>query len=195
MKVKVGKYINYIGPHQIAEKFLFWVKDDPVEDTLVDKFGEWLAGDDDHVTLLYKFCVWLETKRKQKIEVRIDPWDTWSMDHTLAPIILPMLIQLKANKHGSPITDDNDIPTDVVEMIQIGVDMKRILGGDDDYEYAAIHERWDYIMDAMIYSFDYVANHPEDWNDYSDIEEWKKNQERVQYGFTMFGRHFQALWD
>jgi len=38
----------------------------------------------------------------QVVEVQIDPWDTWNMDHTLAYIILPMLIQLKETKHGYP---------------------------------------------------------------------------------------------
>ena len=32
---------------------------------------------------------------KQKISVRIDDHDTWSMDYTLAHIILPMLVQLQ----------------------------------------------------------------------------------------------------
>ena len=47
---------------------------------------------------------------ERTINVRIDDFDTWSMDHTLAPIILPMLIQLKETKHGSPKVDDADVP-------------------------------------------------------------------------------------
>ena len=38
----------------------------------------------------------------RKIDVRIDKFDTWSLDHTLANIILPALLQLKATKHGIP---------------------------------------------------------------------------------------------
>lgn len=38
----------------------------------------------------------------RKIQVRIDHSDTWSMDHTLAHIILPMLIHLRDTKHGVP---------------------------------------------------------------------------------------------
>ena len=44
------------------------------------------------------------------IQVQIDPWDTWSMDHTLAHIILPMLKQLRNTKHGSPNVDNTDVP-------------------------------------------------------------------------------------
>lgn len=41
-------------------------------------------------------------KRIQTVKVRIDRWDTWSMDDTLAFIILPMLVQLKETTHGYP---------------------------------------------------------------------------------------------
>ena len=49
-------------------------------------------------------------KGEQKISVRIDPWDTWSMDRTLALIIYPMLKQLHKTNHGAPCTDDDDVP-------------------------------------------------------------------------------------
>ena len=39
---------------------------------------------------------------QQSIKVKIDKWDTWSMDHTLAHIVLPMLVQLKATNYGYP---------------------------------------------------------------------------------------------
>jgi hypothetical protein len=42
--------------------------------------------------------------------IKIDKWDTWSMDHTLSPIILPMLKQLKEVKHGAPNVEDEDVP-------------------------------------------------------------------------------------
>ncbi len=38
-------------------------------------------------------------KGEQKISVRIDPWDTWSMDRTLALIVHPMLKQLHKTNH------------------------------------------------------------------------------------------------
>ena len=47
---------------------------------------------------------------ERKIVIHIDDYDTWSMDHTLAPIIAPMLKQLKATKHGAPFVDDEDVP-------------------------------------------------------------------------------------
>ena len=35
------------------------------------------------------------------------------MDHTLANIILPMLKQLQATKHGSPMVDIEDVPEEL----------------------------------------------------------------------------------
>ena len=47
---------------------------------------------------------------ERNIKVHIDPYDTWNMDSTLSHIILPMLIQVRETKHGSPVIDDEDVP-------------------------------------------------------------------------------------
>ena len=44
---------------------------------------------------------WLGYSPKQKQKICIHKYDTWSMDHTLAHIVLPMLVQLKRTKHGA----------------------------------------------------------------------------------------------
>jgi len=41
----------------------------------------------------------------RKVQVAIHDYDTWSADHTLSLIILPLLKRLKELKHGSPIVD------------------------------------------------------------------------------------------
>ena len=96
MKVKIGKYKNWVGPYQLAEALCFWVKEVPDEHGFknkpkwVHKFGEWLAygsvkpdirlgevtswGDERSETLLCKFLSWIYSKRERKIKVRIDPW-------------------------------------------------------------------------------------------------------------------------
>ena len=40
--------------------------------------------------------------KSRKVKIKIDRHDTYSMDHTLALIILPMLVQLRNTKHGIP---------------------------------------------------------------------------------------------
>lgn len=48
-----------------------------------------------------------DIKNKQSIKVRIDKWDTWSLDVTLSNIILPALIRFKeaTQSHPSDIED------------------------------------------------------------------------------------------
>jgi len=126
MKVKIGKYTNWVGPYQIADALCFWatkVKDEtdivPRKPDWVHEFGRWLSEDKQgNDSLLTKVCQWVESKKKRTIKVHIDRWDTWGMDHTLAHIILPMLKQLKASKHGAPNVDDEDVPEHLVVLQQ-----------------------------------------------------------------------------
>jgi hypothetical protein len=94
------------------------------------------------------------SKKTRKVNVRIDKEDTWSLDHTLAYIIHPALIQLKATKHGSPMTDDEDVP-DHLKATAPAVDEENKDSG--TYEGSAaetnIFVRWDWIMDEMIWAF------------------------------------------
>jgi hypothetical protein len=62
--------------------------------------------------------MWVLDRIHPKIDyVKIDKWDTWSMDHTLAQIVLPMLKQLQATKHGSPLVEDEDVPEGLICVV------------------------------------------------------------------------------
>jgi hypothetical protein len=104
VKINIAPYRPWVGPYQIAEKILFWKDRD---DDAVFAFGDWL----DKYTPIARITQWFFSKRK--IDIRIDTHDTWSMDHTLGLIILPMLKQLKETKHGSPFVDDVDVPEEL----------------------------------------------------------------------------------
>lgn len=89
---------------------------------------------------------------ERKVEVCIHDYDTWSMDHTLSLIALPMLKQLKETKHGAPYVDLEDVPPQLHPKTKIG-----------DYQTDDTHfERWDYVMDEMIFAFESQNN---DWED------------------------------
>ena len=49
---------------------------------------------------------------QRKISVQIDSYDDWSLDHSLALIIYPALLQLKQNKNG--------VPSSLTDKIGIG---------------------------------------------------------------------------
>ena len=239
MRVKIGGYKNWFGPYQLAELLCFWAK--PVKDEhgfkskpdWVHNFGEWLAhgsvepepkvGEisswdrERHDTLLSRFLTWIHSKQKRTIKVQIDRWDTWSMDHTLGYIVLPMLKQLKATKHGSPFVDDKDVPA---ELRSTAAPPK-----ENDYDTDENHfKRWDWVLDEMIFAFETKAGSLEDWEDQfhtgeHDIQ-WKKleggnsemirgpndtskydmkgrkaYQKRISNGFRLFGKYFESLWD
>lgn len=143
---------------------------------------------------------------EQKIDVHIDKYDTWSMDHTLSYIIVPMLKQLKETKHGSPNVD----PTEVPEELRPSGEWKKAYEGDGsaDDKY---HKRWDWVLDEMIWAFEqktidwnkeyfgeYVpSENDEGFGNYpnADWDRMKKHQERMSNGFRLFGKYYEALWD
>lgn len=94
----------------------------------------------------------------RKINVEIEKFDTWSLDHTLALIILPALLQLKEVKHG--------VPSEFAEH-----------GGEDyhnqqsfefysevnDWAFEERIKAWDEVLDKMIWSFEQLVT-----DDYGD---------------------------
>ena len=102
MKIKIGSYPNRlicnIHTNHMNKKYGFvdWPKVQSHEDYVLEAIEE-------AVQSVYNVLNWLWLDRRtQKIKVRIDKCDTWSMDHTLAHVIHPMLVQLKATNHGYP---------------------------------------------------------------------------------------------
>ena len=170
MKVKIGPYVNWFGPYQLAEKLCFWAKEEkdeygfPKKPDWVHNFGEWLAhgsvepepkvGEvrpfigERPKTWLYKFLSWIHSKQERTIKVHIDRWDTWGMDHTLAYIILPMLKQLNKDKHGAPYVELEDVPKELHPKKQTKKEKDE---GDTDSTH---FERWDWVMNEMIFAFE-----------------------------------------
>lgn len=240
MKVRIGPYKNWFGPYQLAEIILFWVPKEKDEyglshtATRVHNFGEWLAhgrvepehevgdifgSDDRPETWLYKILKWIDKKKKRKIHVHIDRWDTWSMSNTLAYIVLPMLKQLKESKHGSPFVDDADVPEHLrsTSAPPLTEEQKNVHDVDDNH-----FKRWDWVLDEMIFAFQNEVD--DDWEDqfttgeydyrtkktdgdlyqmvegpnHTAVTDWdgrKAYAERMQNGFRLFGRYYQNLWD
>jgi hypothetical protein len=203
MKVKLGPYQSWIGPYQIAEKIFFWV--DKYEEsswaTRCNKFGEWLSN-----TWVANACEWIHSKRKRQEYVRIDYYDSWNVDHTLAVIIAPLLKSLKANKHGFGFIDDVDVP----EHLRSTNGTKS-----DDWSWDSNAEaRYEWFLDELIWAFSQHKRDDEKSEFYDHTESnkcedlmesikllkvddvgLKAHEERKQHAFTMFGKYFQTLWD
>ena len=219
MKVQIGKYVDFVGPYQIAEficKPMWWLSENNIHG-----FGVWLSedknGNDSYLTIVSQ---WLYDKKSRKIKIHIDDYDAWSMHSTLALIILPMLKKLKMMKHGAP-----------GDMLGFQQTSNQAQGSFDFYAegdetaWSAGQAQWDKIMEEMIWTFSQLqpgcdwegqywitrpvldlSEYPEDEGKICVPVRWKgegecdwegrlKHSDRIQAGLEMFGTRFQNLWD
>ena len=175
MRVRIGPYKTWIGPYQLADMIPF------ISDGQRHQIGEWLAD-----TWVNNVCHFFDRQKKRKVQVHIDRWDTWNMDHTLALIVLPMLKQLKETKHGSPYVDDEDVP----EFIRSTTAPPR----ENEWDTDAYHFiRWEWVLEEMIFAFENILE--DDWTYSLDKETRDMYNDRVENGLRLFGKYYRALWD
>ena len=152
MKVNIGRYVKYIGPSAIAETLLFWL---PKDHSLVERFGDYLMDTE----WVCDVCCWVEQKRSRKISVRIDPWDTWSADDTLAHVILPLLKEFKKELISGPYVDPKDVPKNLRPK-------KLTKKQEDTSELDSTYfERWDWVLDEMIWAFEHKVGKYQHWEE------------------------------
>ena len=154
----------------------------------------WREKAEDIIQSIYNCTINLFLDRRvQKVKIRIDRWDTWSMDHTLAHIVLPMLKQLKATKHGAPWVAVADVPRELRPTKKQLMDYQK--DGTTDPKF---FERWNWVLDEMIYAFDCKANKDDVYMRFdikTQREAMDAEQERISNGFRLFGRYYENLWD
>jgi len=201
MKVYISKYRDHwLSPYTILEHVCFWRVIEDYDDPWVEKWANRLEP-------LCKARQWfLDRVHPPVTYVKIDYWDTWSMDHTLAHMIVPMLKQLQATKHGSAQVDLEDVP----EHLHYKVAPSAANNYNDD----TVHERWSWVMNEMIWAFEQkLQNDGESaFYDHSGVQPGANlNQQinqikvdrvgldaynkRMQNGFRLFGKYYQGLWD
>ena len=167
MKVYINKYkYHWISPYTILKFVCFWEKND---DIFYNHKNEPNAPYEKWVDRLQPICEGIQAVLdfiNPKINyVKIDKWDTWSMDYTLSHIIVPMLKQLQETKHGAPCVDDEDVP---VELRSISAPAK-----ENDYDIDDNHfKRWDWVLNEMIWAFEQNLDtkSEEKFFDHSDVE-------------------------
>lgn len=202
MKVKIRKPVSWFGPYQLAEALCFWApkhKDEYGFDEKPDwvhTFGTWLSGGPDRDSLLSKVLSWYDGVRRKfpwnQDRIKIDYWDTWSMDHTLSPIILPMLKQLKETKHGSGFIELEDVPEHMRTTDTEDYDFQKTFDfyKENKVEGHDVHSRYDWALSEMIWAFEqllpdndweqqyWIVKPEADWNDLMrPFEEGEKARE------------------
>ena len=239
MKVYISKYRDHwISPYTMLDYAFFWTdwskcsRDKSIrsieEERKYIERPEWCERWSDYLTPISRAIQWVLDRVHPKIDyVKIDYWDTWSMDHTLAHMVLPMLKQLHATKHGSPLVDDEDVPE--------GLNLRstEAPAKENEWDTDGNHfRRWDWVLEEMIFAFECKVD--DSWQDafrsgehdilwvpvdadgnevpkgehkftemrrgpndtyQCDYEGMKVVEKRIQNGFRLFGKYYQALWD
>ena len=246
MRVFLSKPRNHwISPYTMLDDVFFWTdwskcsRNKDLASTLENEarvmrgekstyveHPEWVERASEYLVPVSRAIQWVLDRVHPEIRyVKIDRWDSWSMDHTLTPIILPMLKQLKETKHGSPFVDDEDVP----DHLKSTAAPPKENEWDTDENH---HRRWDWVMDEMIFAFEHKAD--DSWQDEfrsgdidlvwtpidregnevpkgehthyrmdhgpkdtykCDYDGIRKVEERIQNGFRLFGKYYQGLWD
>jgi hypothetical protein len=174
MKVYISNYRNHwLSPYTILEKIFFWKEieyDDPAIERWATRLEPLCNGLSSVLNVIHPSINY----------VKIDRWDTWSMDYTLAQIVVPMLKQLKKSNHGAPFVDDEDVPEELKST-----DAHQ----DDNY-----FKRWDWVMNEMLFAFEYKLT-GEAIDALELAIDIKDDDKRIANGFRLFGKYYSALWD
>jgi hypothetical protein len=224
MKIYKSNYRNHwISPYTIIDHVFFWTDWSKcsrhrgiVEDEVFVDHPAWAERASTYLAPVSRVIQWILDLAHPPINyIKIDRYDTWSMDHTLADIVLPMLRQLQETKHGAPFTDDSDVP----EYLRSHMAQPK----EHEWDTDSLHfMRWDWILDEMIWAFEQkVADDAESQffdhsayeNDKVPVRDWLADMEnrisktkydkegheawtaRKANGFRLFGRYFENLWD
>jgi len=220
MKIYISNYRNHwISPYTILEHIFFWTdwskcgrNKGVIEDKEYVDHPEWVERWAKRIEPISTAVrVVLDFIHPQIQYVKIDRWDTWSMDHTLAHIILPMLKQLDKEKHGAPYTNDEDVP----EYLRSHMAQPK----ENEWDTDSLHfMRWDWILAEMIWAFEQEIRDDDEaeFFDHSECGDekfpWDKDgqyvskvkvdregleahQKRKANGFRLFGKYYQNLWD
>lgn len=175
MKVYIGPYTSDLIPvYQWERSYEMWRSGklylEEEDYTWYDKLV--LGFFDTLVILAHPINRW-SNSRKRKVKVRVDNYDVWGADHTLAMIIAPTLKKLKEIKHGYPHVDNEDVPEE----------LRFTLSEKEEYEWDgtvdAKHEaRWEWVLDEMIWAFEQHAD-PNDGED-----QYHHNEDQLAVVFT-----------
>ena len=152
---------------------------------------------------------------ERDVKIELDPYDTWGLDHTLALIIHPLLVQLKETTHGAPYVDDEDVP----EHLRSTAAAPK----ENEWDTDSLHfDRWDWVMGEMIWAFEqhksddeelfehnldnldmkmdggkvaFSVKDPSKPGYYYDKDGHKRHLERKSNGRRLFAKYYDGLWD
>ena len=156
MHAKIGKYPHWFTTQRVEHAYLKWrhkkhawdvdERDyDWIDQTVVKLLDGWQ-------TVLHYTVNQIQQRRERPVRVHIDPSDVWDANTTLAYIILPVLEQLQETKQGAPFVDKEDVPKELYDKKLTKKQKQNGEVGENHFK------RWDYVLNAMIWSFREIVN-------------------------------------
>jgi hypothetical protein len=221
MKVNFGPFINRWTTYQYHRKWLEWRYGEDKGYTFKEEnYDRWDRGLEKFLDgwqiVLNATVNKIKDRQKRKMNIRVDYYDVWGADHTLAKIIHPVLVKLQEVKHGSPHVDDEDVPE---HLRSTAAPPKENEWETDDN----LHLRWEWVLAEMIWAFEALGNDEFEDQFYSGESDWdfvkiegstyytmehgpkhtfKVDEEgmkaayaRIANGTRLFGKYFRCLWD
>lgn len=162
-----------------------------------------------------------KSKKDRTVRIRIDKYDSWNADNTIAMIAVPILKQLQKTKHGSGFVDDEDVPVKLRSTSAKPLTQEQKDNGHVDNLF---HKRFNWVLSEIIWALNEEAEgYPGEDKFHSGKIDWKfidvpgsENKQmvkgpkdtykldrkgydayhaRVRNGCRLFGKYFQTLWD
>lgn len=171
MKIYISKpRSHWISPYSIIIHIFFWTdwskcarNNNFIPNEKYVDHPKWVDNLADKINPISVGLQWILNKIWPRVEyIKIDYWDVWSMDHTLSPIILPMLIRLKEVKHGSGIVDLEDVPEHLRYTSHGEWNDNKTFDFYDDPGAVKIecdvHTRYAWLLDELIWTFEQLAD-------------------------------------
>ena len=189
MKVKMGKYSKRV----YLSVFDWYVKckygDEQYDYDPKNGFEQFVWNVDDIIFRILRPVNVFKDKffNGRKIKIKVHDYDVWNADYTMAELIYHVLLKYKDDPNAFLTVDKVDAPEG----------MKR-------------QQRYEYVIDEMIWTFDclrtgdymdqYIVDEVEDESAFMGIrvnldkDKMDEIEQRIENGLRLFGKYFRALW-
>jgi hypothetical protein len=196
MKVYISNYRDHwLSPYKILEKVVFWKNWEEIsyEEPWVEKWSDRIEP---FSVALRKVLDFIHPKIDY---IKVDRYDSWNADCTMARLCLPIMKQLKESKHGSGHIKDEDVP----EHLRSTNCPPKEDEWDTDELY---HERYKWVMEEIVWALGEVADPEQSWEQSFfnqqpgmelkfDREGYMEYSARIDNGLRLFGIYFRTFWD
>ena len=109
--------------------------------------------------------------------------DAWSIDYWLVDNLIPMLKRIRYDRTGTPMN---------FYRKKDGVDKD---GNSTDEAHRLAEQRWDNVLNEIIYGLKCAKKIEDSDYDYEDKELTKRLTKSSQRSFELIGKHLFSLWD